>query len=175
MATPQKPTEEVVKASAAKKRGKATVKAKKHGRTKGEKSAREWAIEYLKRHKGRAKFGELTNWVSEKLGGNLSWTPTYYMTSPGFSRPERGVVAFSQADYDSGKREIAEARKANLAKARKKGGKKSKKAPKATKTKKGKPETILERRQRTAKEKAEKETKDKADFDEAVAEKNGGK
>jgi len=176
MATPEKTTEEPkvkkAKASAAKKRGKKSPakRSEGHGRTKGDKTAREYAIEYLKAHHGKAKFGELTNWVSEKLGGNLSWVPTYYMDSPGFSRPERGIVAFSQKDYDSGKKEIAEARKQRLAKARPKKG--EKKAPKA-KGRKKKAETILERRQRTAAEKAEKEANDKAEFDEAVEEKNG--
>lgn len=175
MATPEeppKPEGEKKKASAAKKRGnKKAVKkvVKKHGRKEGDKTAREYAIEYLKAHHGKAPFGELTNWVSEKLGGNLSWVPTYYMKSPGFSRPERGIVAFSQKDYDAGKAEITKARKERLAKARPKKG--EKKAGKASKKKK--PETVLERRQRTAKEKAENEAEIKAEFDEAEAKNNG--
>ena len=176
MATPQdKPVEQPVqkkqKASAAKKRGKKgtkTVKkqSKGHGRAPGDKTAREWAVEYLKAHKGKAPFGELTKWVADKLGGNLSWVPTYYMKSPGFSRPERGIVAFSQKDYDSGRKEIAEARKANLAKARGKAGKKGK-------GKKGKKETTEERRKRTAAELKAKNEEAKAEFDAAVQAKNG--
>lgn len=169
MAEPSKPTEGPEakpsgKASAAKKRGKAGKAKLKPGQKRGEKSAREWAIEYLKAHRGKAKFGELVKWVSEKMGGNLTWVPTYYMKSPGFSRPERGVVAYSEKKAKAGKEAIAEARKERLAKIRpkagKKAGKKGKKAPKK--------ETTKERRERTAREMKEREARDKAEFDEAA-------
>jgi len=80
----------------------AKVKPKRKGKKgtranpiRGEKSARDFAIEHLKKHGGKSKFADLMKAVEEGMGRALSWTPTYYLKSPGFSKPERGIVAYS--------------------------------------------------------------------------------
>lgn len=162
-----------------KAQGKATA-AFKAGKGKGNKSgksARQHAIEILKAHGNRMKFGELVNEVSKRMGGKLSWTPTYYLHSPGFhsgtkAGEERGMVRYDPKEAEKGHaatiaKRIAAVKAAHAAKKAKKG--KGKQTPEKA-GKKG--ETVLERRQRTARELKEKQEDVKREFDEAVAANN---
>src|SRR3990172_4366211 len=75
--------------------------AQEQKQAKAGKSARGWAIYFLAKNDNRMAFGDLTGKVAAKLEkqagkepGTLGWTPTYYLKGPGFSKPERGVIAY---------------------------------------------------------------------------------
>lgn len=168
MATPEKPSEpEAQKAPAKgpKRKAGVAVKPPKKAR-KYPKSARALAIELLQKAGGRMKFGELTKAITQKMGGKLTWVPTYYMKSPGFSKPEKGIVAYSETEEAKVRATKSKTRKVE-AKARAK-AKRAKKAERP-KGKGPKKETVLERRQRTAAEKARNDQEAKREFDEAAA------
>jgi len=167
VATPEKPAGEAAPKAEQKKKPVREVKARGKGKRLGKKSARQIAVEILNKHGGTMKFGELTKEVTARMGGKLTWTPTYYMNSPGFSKPEHGVVRYSASDEKKGREKMVEERKARLA-ARPKKAKKAK-APKVKKGKAPKGETVLERRTRTAAEKKAREEQTKKEFDEAAA------
>jgi len=119
---------------AKKARGKRQRKGSRAHPIRGEKSARDIAIEFLKRHGGKAKFAVLMDAVKKGMGRDLSWTPTYYLKSPGFSKPERGIVAYSAKKEQSMRKEAGKAKEAaKKAKADKAAAKAAKKASRKAK------------------------------------------
>lgn len=165
------------------KPGKKGTKAPKAAKQvhRGEKSARDFAVEFLMKQPGhKAKFGELIKHVSDKLTGGhpekLTWTPTYYLHSPGFSNPEKGVYAFDPKAEESERADMKKARAEKLAKAGKTPKAKKAKADKTGKKAKGAKNDVEARRIASAEAMKAKEAEAKKEFDEAVAAKtNGGK
>lgn len=166
--------------------GKKGTKASKPAKQvhRGEKSARYYAVEFLMKQPGhKAKFGELIKHVSDKLTGGhpekLTWTPTYYLHSPGFSNPEKGVYAFDPKLEEDARADMKKARAERLAKAGKKakpakGEKADKSAGKAKKAK-GPKNDVEARRIASAEAMKAKQAEAEKEFDEAAAQKaNGG-